>query len=156
SQSLENLRYAFKSAAANGVTVLGSSGDDGTANARKTPVGKGGSTIPYPTVEWPASDPLVTGVGGTYLCTDPFNTTTRTVDSTDPPTTCGGTNTGQAEVAWIAAGGGFSHVFSKPAYQNTLPAGSTAIGSMRGVPDIGLQASSRTGALVYISLPPDG
>ncbi|HEX2432915.1 MAG TPA: hypothetical protein VHI55_03100, partial [Gaiellaceae bacterium] len=29
--SLENLRYAFKNAAANGVTVLGSSGDGGTA-----------------------------------------------------------------------------------------------------------------------------
>jgi subtilase family serine protease len=27
---------------------------------------------------------------------------------------------------------------------------------MRGVPDVGLQASARTGALVYISLPPDG
>jgi hypothetical protein len=27
---------------------------------------------------------------------------------------------------------------------------------MRGVPDIGFQASSRTGALIYISLPPDG
>src|SRR5436305_7687530 len=27
---------------------------------------------------------------------------------------------------------------------------------MRGVPDIGLQASSTTGALVYLSLPPDG
>ena len=28
-QSLLNLRYAYKNAAANGVTVLGSSGDDG-------------------------------------------------------------------------------------------------------------------------------
>ena len=28
-QSLQNLRYAFKDAAANGVTVLGSSGDGG-------------------------------------------------------------------------------------------------------------------------------
>jgi subtilase family serine protease len=27
---------------------------------------------------------------------------------------------------------------------------------MRGVPDIGLQASATTGALVYLSLPPDG
>src|SRR6266704_5177921 len=70
-QSLQNLRHAFVSAAASGVTVLGSSGDGGTANAAKTPVGQGGSLIPYPTVEWPASDPLVTGVGGTYLCTDP-------------------------------------------------------------------------------------
>jgi subtilase family serine protease len=27
---------------------------------------------------------------------------------------------------------------------------------MRGVPDVGLQASSRTGPLIYVSLPPDG
>ena len=42
----------------------------------------GGKLIPYPTVEWPASDPLVTGVGGTYLCTDPLATTNqpRTLD----------------------------------------------------------------------------
>ena len=34
---------------------------------------------------------------------------------------------------------------------------STAIPSgQRGVPDVGLQASSRTGALVYLTLPPDG
>src|SRR5438874_5502479 len=82
-QSLLNLRYAFIAAAANGVTVLGSSGDNGTANIKKTPV-KNPRVIPYPTVEWPASDPLVTGVGGTYLCTDPTNTTARVVDSADP------------------------------------------------------------------------
>ncbi len=108
-----------------------------------------------PAVWWPASDPLVTGVGGTYLCTDATNTVARVVDSVSPPSNCQ-SNPGVAEVGWIAAGGGFSSVFSKPAYQNTLPAGSTPIGAMRGVPDIGLQASSRTGALVYISLPPDG
>jgi subtilase family serine protease len=154
-QSLENLRHAFKSAAQNGVTVLGSSGDGGTANNRKTPVGKGGSLIPYPTVEWPASDPLVTGVGGTYLCTDPNNTTARVADSVDPPAKCRAFP-GQAEVGWTFSGGGFSHVFAKPDYQNALPAGSTPIGSMRGVPDVGLQASAGTGALVYVSLPPDG
>jgi len=146
-QSLLNLRHAYISAAANGVTVLGSSGDGGTANIIKTPVAKGGTTIPFPTVEWPASDPLVTGVGGTYLCTDPNNTATRTVDSTDPPSRCRA-NPGVAEVGWIAAGGGFSHVFSKPAYQDVLPAGSTAIGSMRGVPDIASEASATTGPLV--------
>ncbi len=69
--SLQNLRYAFQNAAANGVTVLGSSGDGGSANGMKSPVATGGKLIPYPTVVWPASDPLVTGVGGTYLCTDP-------------------------------------------------------------------------------------
>jgi subtilase family serine protease len=163
-QSLENLRYAFKAAAAGHVTVLGSSGDTGTANDRKTPVGKGGSTIAGPTVEWPASDPLVTGVGGTALCTDPNNTFARVVDNTDPPAACQAPEAqGQAEIVWgeasrgIATGGGFSHVFSRPAFQDALPAGSTPIPSdQRGVPDIGLQSSPRTGALVYISLPPDG
>ena len=162
--SLQNLRYAFKNAAANGVTVLGSSGDGGTANALKSPVAAGGSLIPYPTVVWPASDPLVTGVGGTYLCTDP------TAAETDPRTTyikpgigakCGSATFNAAhaaEVAWTFSGGGFSHVFPRPSYQaGTLPAGSTVIpAASRGVPDIALQASAGTGALVYLSLPPDG
>jgi subtilase family serine protease len=154
-QSLQNLRHAYVSAAANGVTVLGSSGDFGSAGVLKTPVHAGGTLLPNPAVWWPASDPLVTGVGGTYLCTDATNTVARVVDSASPPSACQ-SHPGQAEVGWIDAGGGFSSVFSKPAYQNVLPAGSTAIGAKRGVPDIGLQASARTGALVYISLPPDG
>ena len=153
-QSLMNLRHAFIAAQQNGVTVLGSSGDNGTANAKKQPV-KNPQTIPYPTVEWPASDPLVTGVGGTYLCTDPNNTSTRVADSVDPPAKCQSIP-GQAEIGWTFSGGGYSKVFSKPDYQNTLPAGSTPIGTMRGVPDVALQASAGTGALVYVSLPPDG
>src|ERR1700741_4861273 len=36
-QSLENLRFAFKHAAGAGVTVLGSTGDDGSANFTKQP-----------------------------------------------------------------------------------------------------------------------
>jgi subtilase family serine protease len=162
SQSLENLRYAYKDAQANNVTVLGSSGDGGTANARKSPVSQGGSLIPFPTVEWPASDPLVTGVGGTYLCTDPFATTNQPRTKDPIPgvgAKCGNAfNPGGifAEVAWTFAGGGFSHVFAKPSYQNVLPAGSSFTGTTRGVPDVAFQASSATGALVYLSLPPDG
>jgi subtilase family serine protease len=163
-QSLENLRYAFKAAADNGVTVLAAAGDTGTANDRKSPVAKGGSTIPGQTVEWPASDPLVTGVGGTALCTSATETVNRVVDNANPPAACQDpTATGQAEIVWgelsrgIATGGGFSHFFPRPDYQGALPAGSTPIPSTaRGVPDIGLQASPRTGALVFLSLPPDG
>jgi subtilase family serine protease len=151
-QSLLNLRHAFISAAADGVTVLASSGDGGTANSKKTPV-KNPVTLPYPTVNWPASDPLVTGVGGTYLCTNPV--TGSGVDSTDPPARCQA-NPGVREIGWIDSGGGFSHVFAKPAYQDTLPAGSTAIGAMRGVPDVAFQASSTTGPLVYDTAPGAG
>src|SRR5207237_7180504 len=51
---------------------------------------------------------------------------------------------------------GFTFCSSRPFTKIGLPARSISIGSMRGVPDVGLQASSRTGALVYLSLPPDG
>src|SRR2546430_11222200 len=111
-QSLLNLRHAYISAAANGVTVLGSSGDGGSANVKKTPV-KNPPPFPFPTVEWPARDPLVTGVGGTYLCTDPTNTSTRTVDSVSPPVNCQ-SHPGDAEAGWIASGGGFCPGFAKP------------------------------------------
>jgi subtilase family serine protease len=150
-QSLLNLRYAFTDAAANGVTVLGSSGDGGSANTAKTPV-KNPVTFSFPTVQWPASDPLVTGVGGTYLCTDPVTGTS--VDSGDQPSTCG-SFPGVREIGWIDSGGGFSSVFAKPSYQDTLPAGSTPITTMRGVPDVSYQASSRTGVLVYDTAPGD-
>ncbi|WP_280723203.1 S53 family peptidase [Kitasatospora sp. MAA4] len=154
-QSVEQLRHAFKSAAQNGVTVLSSSGDSGSAGSTKTPVKQGGTTLPYPSVGWPASDPLVTGVGGTYLCTDPAATDSRVTDSADKPAQCGA-NPGVSEVGWTNSGGGFSQFFGKPDYQADLPVGSTPIGAMRGVPDVALQAASGTGALVYVSLPPSG
>jgi subtilase family serine protease len=156
-RSLLNLRDAFVSAAANGVTVLASSGDDGSYGTAKHPVGgpNAGPILPDPTVGWPASDPLVTAVGGTYLCTDATASSGRVVDSVHPPAAC--TNhPGAAEVGWTFSGGGFSHIFDKPDYQSSLPAGSTPIGAKRGVPDIALQASAGTGALVYLTLPPDG
>jgi subtilase family serine protease len=148
-QSLLNLRYAFVDAQAQGVTMLGSSGDSGTANVLKQPV-KSPASIPFPSVEWPASDPLVTGVGGTYLCTNP--NTGVGVDNTSPPGRCQGQS--NREVGWIASGGGFSNVFARPSFQSSLPAGSTAIPSaQRGVPDVAYQASAGTGVLVYITNP---
>jgi subtilase family serine protease len=150
-QSLLNLRSAFQAAQANKVTMFASSGDDGSAQVVKTPVSQGGTLLPDPGVWWPASDPLVTGVGGTYLCTDAV--TGLSVDSVSPPVQCQD-NPGVREVGWIASGGGFSHVFARPAFQDSLPAGSTSIPSTaRGVPDIASQASSRTGVLVYITNP---
>ncbi len=108
--------------------MLGSSGDGGTANGTKQSlVGKNPNNdiVPFPTVEWPASDPLVTGVGGTYLCTNAV--TGLGVDNTSPPANC--QDQSNREIAWVDAGGGFSHVFARPDYQGTLPAGSTAIPS---------------------------
>ncbi|MDQ6875265.1 MAG: S53 family peptidase [Actinomycetota bacterium] len=152
-QSLLNLRHAFVSAAASGVTVLASSGDGGSANNYKQPV-KNPRVIPFPSVGWPASDPLVTGVGGTYLCTD-AETGTH-VDSVHPGGKCP-LYPGAREVAWTFSGGGFSHVFARPSYQNpaTAPAGSYPYTGMRGVPDVAYQASAGTGPLIYDTAPGD-
>lgn len=157
--SLLRLRQAFIDAQANHVTVLASSGDGGTTNGLKEPV-KNPGVIPYPSVEWPASDPLVTAVGGTYLCTDAV--TGAAVDSVSPPSACQA-HPGSREVGWIDSGGGYSVLFPRPAFQDTLPAGSSYVGSsagapgpnsnMRGVPDVALQASARTGVLVYMTEP---
>ena len=159
--ALEQMRDVLLSAQANHVTVLASTGDNGTANFYKEPV-KNPAEIPYPSVNWPASDPLVTAVGGTYLCTDPANVNSRTVDSVDPPAKCRAFP-GVAEVGWTFAGGGYSILFPRPAFQSTLPAGSSFVGSsagapppnfnMRGIPDVAYQASAGTGILVYSTVP---
>lgn len=150
--ALENLRSAFKSAKLHNVSVFASSGDGGNQNIMKSPVSgpNANPVIPFPSVIWPGSDPLVTSVGGTYLCANAI-TGSRVADSVSPPVNCR-SHPGVTEVGWVAAGGGFSHVFGKPSYQNTLPAGSNTganTNNMRGIPDVGMEASSRTGVLVY-------
>ena len=95
----------------------------------------------------------------TSLCS--VSTTGTSVDSVSPPEQCQ-SNPGVREVGWIAAGGGYSILFPRPTFQDVLPPGSTYVGSsvgapgpnsnMRGVPDIGYQASSHTGVLVYMTL----
>lgn len=157
--SLNQLRQAFVDAQANNITVLASSGDGGTTNIYKEPV-KNPGVIPYPSVGWPASDPLVTSVGGTYLCTNAVTGTS--VDSASPPSNCQ-TAPPVREVGWVDSGGGYSILFPRPTFQNTLPTGSTFVGSsagapapntnMRGIPDVAYQASSRTGVLVYMTEP---
>ncbi|MDT4989409.1 MAG: hypothetical protein QOI74_3503, partial [Micromonosporaceae bacterium] len=123
-QSLQNLRHAFISGEREGVTFLASSGDSGSTGSTKQPAGSGGTTLPTAQVGWPASDPLVTAVGGTNLCTDVFTGTA--VDSTHPPVACT-SNPGQRETAWNGSGGGYSQVFPRPTWQQTLPAGSAPI-----------------------------
>jgi subtilase family serine protease len=157
--ALQNLRKAFIDAQAKGVTLFAASGDYGSAGILKEPV-KNPAFISYPSVWWPASDPLVTAVGGTYHCTDPTATSGPVTDSTDPPVNCQ-SHPGQREVGWIDGGGGYSILFSRPDYQNNLPAGSTFVGSslgapgpntnMRGIPDVAYQASARTSPLVYLN-----
>src|SRR5882672_4431762 len=60
--ALQQMRQGMINAQANGVTLFASSGDGGSTNSMKEPVKKP-ADIPYPSVLWPGSDPLVTSVG---------------------------------------------------------------------------------------------
>jgi kumamolisin len=118
----------FTELTAAGVTVFASSGDGGS-----TPGTKGGGDETGPVqVETPASDPNVTGVGGTSLT---LNTN----------------NTEKTEVIWDnasgAGGGGVSIYFSKPYWQN----GNGVTGAMREVPDIAATADPNNGAYVFLN-----
>lgn len=130
--SLTGLRYAFQDAAAHDVTVLASSGDGGTTDS--TADGKG--TYPYRVNSFPSADPLVVSVGGTQL---------HLADD--------GTRLAPDSVYndFGAGGGGQSHVFTRPSYQDGVRG---VVGSQRGTPDVSMSAAVDGGAWVYASFDP--
>ncbi|MFJ8157345.1 protease pro-enzyme activation domain-containing protein [Streptomyces sp. NPDC094468] len=108
----------FKAGAAQGLGFYAASGDDGSDDA-----GNGGTSVDYP-----ASDPYVTGVGGTKL----------TVTSA---------NAWSKEVAWSGGGGGRSSVFKIPSWQTAVQ--KSAGGGYRQVPDVSAHANPSPGVSVY-------
>jgi subtilase family serine protease len=50
------------------------------------------------------------------------------------------------DMAWNGSGGGMSIAFARPAYQNGV---SSVTGSVRGVPDVSMDASCRSAVAVY-------
>ncbi|WP_327434317.1 S53 family peptidase [Streptomyces sp. NBC_01236] len=108
----------FKAGAAEGLGFYAASGDDGSDDA-----GDGGTSVDYP-----ASDPYVTGVGGTKL----------TVTSA---------NAWSKEVAWSGGGGGKSSVFKIPSWQTAVQ--KSAGGGYRQVPDVSAHANPSPGVSIY-------
>src|SRR6202035_682174 len=64
--AIQALRGVYTHAYLNHVTVLAASGDTGAANEELN----GQTYYTIPTTTWPASDPLVTAIGGTQLHLD--------------------------------------------------------------------------------------
>jgi len=132
---------ALEYSAARHVTFVAASGDGGVISD----LGKFGSSTPVTEVSLPASDPLVLAVGGTSLTANPvtgrylsetaLNTLPQVID-------------GHSE----ASGGGFSHLFTRPAYQDGVP----GIGTTRGVPDVAGDGSSSTGMAFVFAAPGGG
>jgi subtilase family serine protease len=139
-QSILNLRSAYKNAAANGVTVLAAAGDAGPSGAKTlTAQGFAATYFLHRVAEWPADDPLVTGVGGLELFLNAQG------DPTQPPAVWNDT----ALFGSPASGsGGLSTVFSRPSYQDSV---ASTVGSWRGFPDISMSAAVDGAALVYLN-----
>lgn len=137
----------YQQAIANHVTVLGSSGDTGTANGDKQ-----GRVYPFPTVNWPSSDPLVTSAGGTWL---QYGWTWNPSTPTDQSylTTPGS----RTEAVWnepfiqAAGGGGRSVLFPSPSFQSSIS--SSLLNGRRGLPDVSWNAAVDGGVLVYTGFP---
>jgi subtilase family serine protease len=117
----------FAKATLKGITLLASSGDQGAAQPSCD-----GSTF-IKAASSPATDPLVTAVGGTLLDAD------------------GLTGAYHSETTWnepqieLATGGGFSIDFPTPIFQKQLSLPS------RGVPDVAYNAGVFTGVLAVWS-----
>jgi subtilase family serine protease len=138
------MQRILKQAAAEGIDVNFASGDFGDETVR----------VGFTSVDFPASSPLATAVGGTSLALNPD-------DSIMFQTGWGNNVTFIAEPAALnnvpvvppanfgfqgGAGGGSSGVFAKPAFQSGLA------GTTRQVPDISMVADPFTGVEIIITL----
>jgi subtilase family serine protease len=121
---------ALAAAAASGISVLASSGDDGSTAclSRSGPVD-------LLSVSFPASSPLVTGVGGTNVQLNPNNTIVSQLVWNDGPDDM------------AAGGGGVSGLFARPSYQKGFVAADGRV-----VPDVSLLADVLPGYEIYCSV----
>ena len=117
----------LKRLAAEGTTVYASAGDGGAYTDGIVPA-----------VSDPASQPLLTAVGGTALYTAPGGAY------------LGETSWNELGLFGAAGGGGISTVWSIPAYQTLIdPTVNGGSATMRNVPDVALDAAILTGVDVY-------
>jgi subtilase family serine protease len=142
---LAQQHQVFADATMKNITIFASSGDFGSAQPSCD-----GSTL-VQAASTPASDPLVTAVGGTELHAARYCLTSRGCNPAANPAP----GTYQGEIAWNepavdgASGGGFSVVFDEPSYQKgTIPGG-----KQRGVPDVSYSAAVLHGVLTYLNIP---
>jgi kumamolisin len=124
----------FATLASAGVTVFASSGDGGSNPSSAT--GYYSSRAPAQP-GYPASDPSVTGVGGTSLILDP----TTGAWSSETGWSVSGNGSG-------SSGGGISTFFARPTWQ---VGPGVPVGSKRLVPDVSAVGDPSTGCLIWIT-----
>jgi subtilase family serine protease len=127
-RGLAAVRTAFAFAADRHVTMVAAAGDEGVTG----PGPDGTKLYGHRATSWPASDPMVTAVGGTKL------TLSDTGARVSPDTVW--------DDVYGAGGGGQSAIFARPSFQAGV---ASVTGDHRGVPDISMSASMDGSALTY-------
>ena len=136
-RSITRFDAPLVAAAAAGVTVVAATGDQGSSGIKRDGV----SYFSKPVVGWPASDPLVTAVGGTHL-----QLTSAGEYLADPDVWNDTFAFGPAVPT--ASGAGRSTVFARPDYQDGV---ASITGAARTIPDISMTASCTAPVVVYMS-----
>jgi len=148
------MEAAFQQAAAQGQTLVAASGDDGSTDCFNT-AGLSTEQQEALAVDYPASSPYVTGMGGTQVSTTNTAYLTAGEDYWDAKGSSDIVNSALQylpEVAWnedasgcgqkdclSSSGGGASTLFSKPSWQTGVPG--IPDDGQRDVPDVALNAS---------------
>jgi subtilase family serine protease len=143
--AIMRLRYPYLTAYKDGVSVFGATNDQGVS-------GQSGSGLyRRRVVQWPASDPLVTGVGGSDVRLDAAGNRiapdTAWNDTWNPFVANLLGPCVAPPLPW-ASTGGLSSIFKRPAYQETVR---NIVGGRRGLPDISMNAAISDGVLLYSS-----
>jgi subtilase family serine protease len=132
------LNAALQADASHHVTVVAATGDIGAAGEPCALIDALGGGLngfkPRKEVNLVVSDPFVLAAGGTTLHAS--HTTGAWTSETS-----WGLPDGSPGSPFQASGGGFSHLFHRPSYQNGVP----GTGSMRGIPDVAADGDSVTG-----------
>jgi subtilase family serine protease len=125
---LRTVEASLALAAASGITVLASSGDDGSSSC----VEPNGDPLPALEVNFPASSPWITGVGGTNIVLNAANQITSQEVWNDSPAVA------------AAGGGGLSDIFTRPSFQKSF-----VVPNRRAVPDVSMLADIAPGYEIY-------
>jgi subtilase family serine protease len=135
---LDQQHAVFAEAVRKGITLFASSGDSGASQPSCDP----NSSAALLAASTPASDPNVTGVGGTTLTADPATGAYQSETAWTEPFGCNPPAVAPTDVN--CSGGGFSSVYSRPGYQSALQKNHA-----RGVPDVAYNAGVSGGVLIF-------
>jgi len=143
---VQPLRAGILDAYRHQVTILAAAGDAGAT----TTAASGPGYYTKREVNWQASDPLVTGVGGTELIESGGSYTSVAWNDTYDVAVDKDWS-GTSNPVPHASGGGRSALFARPPYQNGVK---SLTGASRAVPDIAMSAACNGAVSVYTSFQP--